>query len=155
VTNLAQGHGFFNAAAVHSNSDSETVTASQNPALTLVKTPTPPTYMSVGDVINYSFLLTNSGNVTLSGPFTVTDDKAIDEACPATASLAPGARITCTASYTIVMDDIIAESVTNTATGSGFFEGNPVTSASDQATVNRVSTLLYLPAVFRDYTYNP
>ena len=45
-----------------------------------------------GDVISYSYLVTNNGNVTLSGPFTVSDDKATDRACPATpTSLAPGA----------------------------------------------------------------
>ena len=61
---------------VTSNQDSETVTAVQTPALTLVKTATPPTYDAVGDVISYSYLVTNNGNVTLAGPFTVTDDKA-------------------------------------------------------------------------------
>ena len=59
-----------------SEPDDETVTADQKPALTIVKTATPATYDSVGDVIGYSYLLTNSGNVTLSGPFTVSDDKA-------------------------------------------------------------------------------
>ena len=72
-------------------------------------------------MIGYSFDLTNSGNVTLAGPFTITDDKATDEACPATASLAPGAFITCTASYKITQGDLDAGSVTNTAMGHGYF----------------------------------
>ena len=67
VTNNAQGHGFFGTTPVDSNEDSETVTADQNPALTIVKTATPATYDSVGDVIGYSYLVTNSGNVTLYG----------------------------------------------------------------------------------------
>ena len=33
------------------------------------------TYSKVGDIISYSYLLTNSGNVWLKAPFTVTDNK--------------------------------------------------------------------------------
>ena len=81
-----------------------------------MKTATPTTYNAVGNVINYSYLVTNNGNVTLSGPFTVSDDKATDEACPATpTSLAPGASVTCTASYTITQADLDAGTVTNVA----------------------------------------
>ena len=51
------------------------------PSLTIVKSTTTATYDSVGDVLSYSFELTNSGNVTLSGPFTVADNRATDESC--------------------------------------------------------------------------
>ena len=41
-------------------------------------------------------MVTNTGNVTISGPFTVSDDRAVDESCPALpATLAPDATITC------------------------------------------------------------
>ncbi|HET9520758.1 MAG TPA: hypothetical protein VFO73_06925, partial [Candidatus Limnocylindrales bacterium] len=110
-----------------------------SPALTLDKTATPATYDSVGDVISYSYLLTNSGNVTLVAPFTITDNKATDEACPATpTSLAPGATITCTASYTITQADLNAGSVTNTARGHGFFGTTPVDSNEDSETVSAI-----------------
>ena len=68
---------------------SKYVPGDQNPALTLVKTATPTTYDSVGDIIGYSYLVTNSGNVTLAGPVTVADDKAT-VVCPAGGSCATG-----------------------------------------------------------------
>ena len=134
VTNTAQGAAQFGGNPVVSNLDSETVTAVQAPALTLVKTATPGTYGAVGDIIAYSYLVTNNGNVTLAGPFTVSDDKAADESCPATASLAPGASITCTASYKITQADLDAGSVTNTATATN----GTVTSNLDTETVTAV-----------------
>ena len=45
-----------------------------------------PARSTVGDIIHYSYLVTNTGNVTLTAPFTVADDRSTDEACPATAT---------------------------------------------------------------------
>ncbi len=113
------------------------MTLTQTPALSIAKTALPATYSTVGQVINYSFQVTNSGNVTLSGPFTVSDDQATDESCPATASLAPGASITCSASYTITQGDLNAGSVTNIATATN----GTVTSPSDSETVTAVQVI--------------
>ena len=95
---------------------------SRAPALTLVKSATPATYSAAGQTISYSYLVTNSGNVSLAGPVTVTDDKAT-VTCPAvstvgnsSSTLDPGESITCTASYTITQADLNSGSVTNVAT---------------------------------------
>ena len=92
--------------------------AGQTKALSLTKTAAPTTYSKVGDKITYSYVIKNTGNVTLTGPFTVADNKTT-VTCPTTASLAPGASITCSASYTITAADVTAGKVTNTATAAG------------------------------------
>ncbi len=161
MTNTATAHATFGGADVASNPDSATVTAVQDKTLKLVKTATPTTYSIQGAVISYSFLVTNGGNVTLGGPFTVTDDKATDESCPSTASLAPGASIICTASYTIAAGDMTAGSVTNTAQAHGFFgtPATPVDSNYASATVTLVAqTGRIVPTqttcqMFRDGTF--
>jgi uncharacterized repeat protein (TIGR01451 family) len=105
--------------ALSNSTDVLTVTAVQNPALALAKTAEPETVDSVGDVIDYTFTVTNTGNVTLHG-------LAIDEThfsgsgalsaivCPS-GSLAPGATVGCTASYPVTQADLTAGSVANTA----------------------------------------
>jgi hypothetical protein len=99
------------------DTDSDTVTPAAGPGLTLVKSASPTTYAAAGNVIVYTYRLTNTGDVALGGPFTVADDKA-SVVCPATASLAVGASIICTASYTITSADVAAGRVTNVATAS-------------------------------------
>ncbi|MHB8883363.1 MAG: IPTL-CTERM sorting domain-containing protein [Thermodesulfovibrionales bacterium] len=104
--------------------------------LTIVKSANPLTYSTAGAVISYSYEVTNSGNITLIGPFTVSDDKTTDESCPATATLAPGAGITCASSYTITQADLDAGSVTNIASASNMI----VTSLADTKTVAAIQS---------------
>ena len=112
VTNIANASATDpNSTPVTSN-DTETVTANVTATLTIDKTATPTSYTTVDDVISYSFLVTNTGNVTIDN-LVVNDDKASDESCPVT-TLAPGAATTCTASYSITLADLTAGSVTNT-----------------------------------------
>ncbi|WP_262510359.1 DUF7507 domain-containing protein [Flavilitoribacter nigricans] len=97
--------------------DDETVTADQMPVLTLSKTADVATYDAVGDVITYTFVATNNGNVTLNN-VTISDPlpglSALD--CTQPVNLAPGESLTCTATYTITQADLDAGSVVNTAT---------------------------------------
>ena len=88
----------------------------QSPAISLTKSANPTTYNAVNQSITYSYVIKNTGNVTLSGPFAVTDDKAtVTCTQPADAALSPNEEMTCTASYSIVPGDITAGTVTNTA----------------------------------------
>src|SRR5207253_79976 len=100
-----------------SNQASATVTAVKSPALTLVKSANPTSYNAVDQVITYTYIITNSGNTTLAGPFTVTDNLQGTILC-GTGSLALGATTNCTSTHTITQADIDAGSITNTATAS-------------------------------------
>src|SRR5205085_5753206 len=130
-------HATANNGTGNSNEASATATAQQNPALSLSKAASPTSYSAVGQVISYTYVLKNTGNVTLAGPFTVSDDKAT-VSCPALTpnSLAPQATTTCTASYTVTQPDLNGGSVTNHATATN----GTTTSNQAQATVKAVQT---------------
>uniref|UniRef100_UPI00237ABA51 DUF7507 domain-containing protein n=1 Tax=Algoriphagus sp. NF TaxID=2992756 RepID=UPI00237ABA51 len=108
----------------------------QTPELTILKEITAgDPYSLVGDEVEYKYTVTNTGTVTLIGPFTVEDDKIGTIADPAnTSSLAPGEEIVFTATYTIVEGDLVEGSVTNIATGKGFFGDDEIESDPDEAT---------------------
>jgi uncharacterized repeat protein (TIGR01451 family) len=126
--------------AITSAPSNATVTAIALPALGLAKSADPTTVDSVGDAVDYTFAVTNTGNVTLTGVGIHELDfsgrgtlSAID--CP-TGPLAPGASVDCTASYAVTQADLDAGSVSNTATASGTLpSGAAVTSSPSTATV--------------------
>nr|WP_314844358.1 AraC family transcriptional regulator [uncultured Microbacterium sp.] len=97
-------------------------TAASAPAVTLTKTGAlaPGSTGRAGDVVTYSFRLTNSGNVTLSEA-AITDPlaglSALTYTWPGTAGiLAPGQSVTAVATYTLKQSDVDAGAVANSAT---------------------------------------
>ena len=56
--------------------------------LTLHKAAAPDTYFFAGQVIDYSYTVSNDGKLALGGPFSVTDDRTV-VSCPSTPGLAP------------------------------------------------------------------
>ncbi len=131
-------------APLSNTSNLVTVTAVQSPALSLAKSVTPTVVDDAGDAVAYSFLLTNTGNVTLAS-LSVSElvfggSGGVPLAtCPA-GPLAPTASVTCTAGYTFTQDDMDAGSVTNTAVAAAEFDGSGVLSASSSATVTATQT---------------
>ncbi|WP_143571037.1 DUF11 domain-containing protein [Tessaracoccus sp. ZS01] len=118
------------------DTDDETITGDKLPLIDLVKTADVESYDEVGDVITYTFVSTNTGNVTLTG-VTITDplpdlsDLTCDPAQPAT--LAPGESMECTATYEVTQADLDNGSVDNTATTVGTPpEGEDVTDTDDE-----------------------
>ncbi len=85
-----------------------------------------------GDVINYTFTVENTGNVTLKA-VKVNDAKiGVTDLAVTPADLAPGKKGTATATYTLKQADIDAGKFENTATATGNDpDGNPVTDTSD------------------------
>jgi uncharacterized repeat protein (TIGR01451 family) len=135
ISNNAKATGTPSGGNLTPATASVTVKANQRPRLSLTKTPSPTTYTKAGDVITYTFVLTNSGNVTLPGPFTIVDPIA-DATCQATpASLAPGDKVTCTGTYTVTQADVNLGFILNIAVGQGQFGGRTVSSLPAFATV--------------------
>ncbi|WP_445402506.1 DUF7507 domain-containing protein [Streptomyces sp. LE64] len=104
-----------------------TVTTEDDPGISVVKSATTgeEDELVVGGEVDYLFVVTNTGNLTLEDvevverEFTGSGELG-PVVCPAGAgSLAPGASVTCTATYTVTQADVDAGSVSNTATATG------------------------------------
>jgi uncharacterized repeat protein (TIGR01451 family) len=95
---------------------SATTSITQTPGLTMVKTADPSTVSTAGQLVTYSFAVSNTGNVTLTA-VTVADPMPglSPVTCPST-TLAPATTMTCTATYTTTAADVAAGAITNVAT---------------------------------------
>jgi len=114
--------------------DTAIAVANQIPTLLLRKSITSGgVYRRAGDIVKYSYTVTNTGNVTLPGPFTITDDKiaAID---PESGALSPGDSLKVTAEYIVLEEDLTAGSVVNTAYATTQLNMAEVRSNEDEAT---------------------
>ncbi|SFO80077.1 conserved repeat domain-containing protein, partial [Algoriphagus ornithinivorans] len=88
----------------------------------------------VGEKINYSFLVTNTGNSALTN-VTVTDPKVTVTGGPISLAVGANSGNTFTGSYTITQNDINTGKVDNTAEAKGFF-GTQFRTATDSETTN-------------------
>jgi len=114
------------------DSDTLTIMATQTPSIDFVKSADDVgTVSTEGDSIEYSFLVTNVGNVTLTG-VAVTDLAVGGVTCPVS-TLVPGGFMTCTAdnSYLTTQSQVDAGSVVNTADVTGAPPSGPDVTDSD------------------------
>ena len=132
VANTASVAGTPPIGAVVAATDSTDSPITAGPAITLDKTAVAPSGNTAGSTVAYSFLVTNTGNVTLTS-VDVDDPKVGPVTCPVT-SLAPGASTTCTKTYTLTQADVDAGSVVNTATASGTPPTGAAVTATDTVT---------------------
>ncbi len=124
------------------DTDDETTNIPKNASIDLIKTGVlnmnfvaPNGIANVGDKINYSFTVTNTGNVTLSN-ITITDPMITVVGGPIT--LAPGAsnNSAFTGTYTLTQADIDAGKKDNTATVTGKDPQNINVTDTDDETTN-------------------
>lgn len=145
VTNIAQATGEPEFGTLGPLTADVTITGpTLNPAMTLEKTTTASGFSAVGDVIDYSFTVTNTGNVTLSD-VAVTDPLIPTLSCSTTALLPADAGtnvLTCSGSYTVTQDDIddfinAGQTLDNIATlNATDSEGNAMTPVTDDVSLN-------------------
>lgn len=98
-----------------------------SPAITILKLTNgtdndsaPGLYVATGSAVTWSYIVTNTGNVTLTN-VTVTDNQGVTVTCPKT-TLAAGESMTCTGSGVA-----IAGQYTNVGTATGHYGGSTVT----------------------------
>jgi len=102
------------------------------PSLTLTKTASRDAVTDAGQVITYTFAVTNPSTVPITDlrvdetAFNGTGDSTeLDAPTCLTTTLAPGASTTCTATYETTLSDInTLTTITNTAQASGVADGN-------------------------------
>lgn len=127
--------------SVNSNTITATVATIPPKLLTLTKTADPASYYQVGQSIKFNYVIKNSGSSPLGpGQFTVTDSGINNNTAfncgDANASLASGATLTCSATYTVTSADMNAASITTVATAAG---GGANPSAQVSVTLNKTS----------------
>ncbi|MDH2430446.1 hypothetical protein [Sphaerisporangium sp. TRM90804] len=123
--------------AADSGPATATVAVVPDPGLSLLKTASPNTVTAAGQTVTYLYLVTNSGNLTVSG-VSAADTSFSGSGVPpvitcAVATLAPQESTTCTGTYVVTQADIVAGSIVNTASASG-------TDSSGALTTTNIST---------------
>lgn len=80
---------------------------SPNPSLEVIKSADKEEFSKVGEVIVYTYLVKNTGDVNISGPFIFTDTKIGEiNTSSAPETLLPGQEFSLTATYVVNQDDI-------------------------------------------------
>lgn len=110
-----------------------------SPTINVGKSALPTSVSTVGQVVAYSFLVTNTGNVALTGVVVSDPLPGLSAVSCPLSTLAPAESTTCTASYISTQADLDAGSIANTATANGTPPvGSPVTdTGSATVTANR------------------
>jgi len=136
--------------AVSNLTSDEAVKIVPGAGLMLIEVASPATYNGVGDVITHTYVLKNASYMTLSGPFSIWDDRT-KVTCPdPPASLAPDDIVACSGNYVITRADRAAGSVADASQGAAINGGQPVYSNRAVAMViGPPAEGVFLPLVLR------
>ena len=141
VSNTGTATGTSPKGVVVNTTASLVVPATRTPSISVVKTANVSGFSAPGTAVTYSYLVTNTGNVTLTS-VGVTDPlpglSAVN--CGVVSTLAPGASRTCTATYTTTQADVNKGSVTNTGTASGTGPNGATVTATSTVTIPATQT---------------
>jgi hypothetical protein len=111
-----------------------TLPVSDGSSFEIVELAVPTRYNAVEQNITYFYMVTNSGNVSLTGNINITDN-VTGTTTLSTDGLEVGSILTGISIHTITQADIDAGSVTNLAYATGSFNNQPVISSNTTATV--------------------
>ena len=135
------------------DTDSVRIKAHRHPGIQLDKVASPTVYAKAGQLISYTYTVTNTGALALHS-ITLTDDKLGAITCPRPA-LAPGQWMACHRTHVTTQADVDAGRIANSATVTGYArKGGPVTdTATAVVTATRRPGIALLKSAY-PATYN-
>jgi len=134
TTNTATATGHYGDTTVTDTAEATvTVAAASAPAIHVVKSADPTTLPAGGGPVEYTYLVTNTGNIALTG-VTVTDDKCATVTGP-TGDTGSDGVLGLTETWTYTCTTSLTATTTNTVTATGHAGATEV-SDTDQATVS-------------------
>ncbi|MFJ2897831.1 hypothetical protein ACIO87_23435 [Streptomyces sp. NPDC087218] len=145
LTNIATAHGLSGNDPIESPPDDVTLETQAGPGVRLEKSADDTRVYEVGEKVEYTYTVTNTGPQQLTD-LTIVDSRVAptDVNCDATVLAPagqPGDSTTCTGTYTVTAADAEHGSVTNVATAHGRSGGRDVESEPDDVTVLVASQL--------------
>ncbi|MCW2772517.1 MAG: conserved repeat domain protein [Nocardioides sp.] len=148
VANTATARATTSGGKSAEDPDTATISTPAAPAISLVKrvadSPDAGSIASNDETLTYTFVVTNTGNVPLSG-VTISDPKIGLDQAACVATLAVGATATCpTSTYSTTSDDVEDGTVVNTASTSATSPAGTVVGASETA---RITTEAAAPSI--------
>jgi uncharacterized repeat protein (TIGR01451 family) len=135
VNNLAYATGKYNKKKILSNTASCTIKTNQISTFTIQKYASPTTFDHAGQTITYTYKVTNSDKLKISGPITIIDNK-IGTFTISKKDLAPGAIINVKVNYKITSQDLKAGSITNLAYATATYNKQKIKSNTASFTIS-------------------
>jgi hypothetical protein len=138
ISNTATATGEARGHPVTSPPSSERLEVTEPPSLVMEKLVQTPGPFHAGKTVGYSYLVTNTGGVTLQSVH-ISDDRVAGISCEVTTLApagSPGDSTTCHGTYVITEADALNGLVTNHAVAAGTADDHPVTSPQAEATVS-------------------